>query len=119
MSALKIILASTLILASAGAASAGGDTWRQRAIDDVQAREARQIEDGRYNGNLTRREYRQLQGEQARIADLERQAKSDGYVSKREFRAIRDAQADASDHIKSESTDGQKSFWRRWLYQTR
>jgi hypothetical protein len=114
----KILLTTTLLLASTGVGLADSRD-RQRAIDEVQAREARQIEDGRYKGDLTRREYRQLQMEQARIADLERQAKADGHISRREFREIREAQANAADHIKAESSDGQKSFWRRWLYQTR
>jgi uncharacterized protein HemX len=112
----KIILSSVLLAATAGLAVADGGSWRQKQIDETQAREARQIEDGRYKGDLNRREYRQLLAEQGRIAALERQAQADGHVSRREFREIREAQANASQHIKSESSDGQVSFWRKWLY---
>jgi uncharacterized membrane protein YebE (DUF533 family) len=115
----KIVVTSSLLIGSAGVALAAGDSWRQKQIDETQAREAGQIEAGRYKGDLTRREYRDLLAEQNRIAEMERKAKADGYVSKREFREIREAQVNASQHIKSESTDGQVSFWRKWLYNSR
>lgn len=122
MSARKIISTTTLILAVAAIATpalAEGDSWRRKAIDTEQWKEKSTIEQGRYNGELTRREYRQLLSEQQRIADLEKKAQSDGYVSRREFREIREAQGDASKHINQEAKDGQVSFWRRWLYRSR
>jgi hypothetical protein len=117
-----VILAGTVALAASLAATAAfaeGDNWRRKAIDAEQQKEQAAIEQGRYNGGLTRREYRGLVNEQQRIADLERKAKEDGYVSRREFRDIRQAQAEANQHINQEANDGQVSFWRRWLYRSR
>lgn len=122
MTARKFILTTSLILAAAAVttpALAEGDNWRRKAIDSEQSREKSTIEQGRYSGELTRREYRQLVNEQQRIADIEKKAQADGYVSRREFREIREAQAEASQHIKQETSDGQVSFWRRWLYRSR
>lgn len=117
----KSTLVSTILIASAALATgaAADHPDRQRAIDSEQSRENAAIESGRYSGELTRREYRQLKTEQERIAALERKAQVDGYVSRREFREIREAQADASRQINNETQDGQKSFWRRWLYLNR
>ncbi len=114
----KVALTSVLLIGSVGVAVADEDD-RRRQIGELQAREARQIEEGRYKGDLNRREYRELLAEQNRIAELERNAKADGYVSRREFREIREAQASAAQHIKSESTDRQVSLWRKWLYNHR
>jgi hypothetical protein len=115
------LISSLLVAASvlATPAAAEGDNWRRKAIDTEQWRENAAIEQGRYKGDLTRREYRQLKAEQERIAAMEKKAYEDGYVSRREFREIREAQADASKHIREETSDGQKSFWRRWLYLNR
>ncbi len=100
-----------LIAASSGA-QAYGESW----IDHVQAREAASIERGRYSGELTRREYRDLRAEQDSIRLMESRAKADGHVSRREYRNIAEAQRNAARHIRHETHDGQKSFWRRWLY---
>jgi hypothetical protein len=122
MTARKSILTTTLVLAAAALATpvlAEGDDWRRKAIDTEQWKEKSAIEQGRYSGDLTRREYRQLVNEQQRIADLEKKAQADGYISRREFREIREAQSDAGKHIEHETKDGQVSFWRRWLYRSR
>lgn len=111
MTTLKsIATAAALTLAAAGAALAHDTT----PVDRTQARQAWEIEQSRQTGQLTRREYRALQAEQARIADLERQAKADGNVTGREYRAIREAQRDAAGHIYTESNDRQVNWWRRW-----
>ena len=112
-----ILIAAALSFSAAGIATA--KDWRSDRIDDNQSAQARAIEDGRYSGELTRREYRELQAEQARIRDLENRAKADGHVTRREFRDIREAQAEASRHINAETHDGQSSLWRRWLYRHR
>jgi hypothetical protein len=117
-----IILSGTVAMAAslvATVAFAEGDNWRRKLIDAEQQKEQAAIEQGRYNGGLTRREYRGLLAEQERIADLERKAKEDGYVSKREFRDIRQAQSEANQRIAQEANDGQVSLWRRWLYRSR
>ena len=72
-------------------------------------------DNGRSSGDLTLREYRQLQNEQARIAEMERAAKADGHVSRREYRRIHDAQMEAYRHVDQEAHDGQISYWRRWF----
>jgi uncharacterized protein HemX len=89
---------------------------RQDTIDANQAIERQRIEDARLKGELSRREYKALNAEQARIAEMERQAKADGHISKAEYKKIHDAQIEAYRHIKQESTDKEGSPIRRWLY---
>jgi hypothetical protein len=89
---------------------------RQDTVDANQAIERQRIEDARLKGELSRREYRQLNAEQARIAEMERQAQADGHISKAEYKKIHDAQIEAYRHIKQESTDKDGSPIRRWLY---
>ena len=97
----------------------GALAYGENQIASVQAREAAAIERGRYSGELTRREYRDLKAEQQAIRDMEARAKADGYVSKREYRLIREAQGNAARHIYQEAHDGQTSWYRRWLYNHR
>ncbi len=117
----RVILAASLAaaaLATAGSASAD-EAARRARLNEIDRQQTLETEQGRYKGELTRREYRELNADAARIQDLERRAKSDGYVSRREFKEIREAQGQHERHIQSETHDGQKSWWRRWLYQTR
>jgi hypothetical protein len=109
-----LITAAALGLTASSAFAFGTAT-----IDANENVQASRIEDGRYKGELTRSEYRALKAEQGRIIELERQAKADGRVSKREYNEIHTAQINAYRQIKAESNDGQKSWWRRWLYNTR
>jgi Spy/CpxP family protein refolding chaperone len=88
-------------------------------IDRTQAAQREAIEQGRYSGQLTRREYRGLLNEQQKIEDLERRAKADGHISRREFEEIRKAQAAAGAHIKDDASNGKVSLWRKWLYRSR
>jgi uncharacterized membrane protein YebE (DUF533 family) len=109
-----------LITAAAmGLTASGALAYGTKTIDANEAVQAQRIEQGRYSGELTRREYRALKTEQARIQDLESRAKADGHVSRREYNRIHDAQINAYSNIKSETNDGQISLWRRWLYRTR
>jgi uncharacterized membrane protein YebE (DUF533 family) len=109
-----LITAATLALTTTSAFAYG-----QATIDANEAVQAQRIEQGRYSGELTRKEYRELKVEQARIQAMEARAKADGHISRREYNKIHDAQINAYRHIKSESTDGQVSWYRRWLYRTR
>ncbi len=111
----RILTAIALVtVTTTGAFAYGEDTLE--ANREVQKQ---RIEQGRYSGELTRREYRQLKAEQAKVdADLAR-AQADGRITKREYRALHEEQIEAYRHIKSETNDGQKSLWRRWLYKTR
>jgi hypothetical protein len=110
-----VAAASVALIALTGSAGAH-DTY---TIDKLRAEQLRQIEAGRYSGELTRREYRELLAEQGRIAEMERAALADGYVNGREFRTIREAQREAARRIDEDSRDNQISFWRRWLYRNR
>jgi hypothetical protein len=83
-------------------------------IDRRQAIQEQRIRDGVRSGEINRREYRQLEAEQARIRELERRAKADGHVDRYEAAQIRQAQNVASRHIYQESHDNQRSWWRRW-----
>jgi hypothetical protein len=85
-----------------------------RPIGRAQAEQLSAIEQGHENGQLTRREYRDLVAEQARIADLRRQAERDGRLTGREVRSIRHAQHDAAHRIAAERHDRQVNIWRRW-----
>jgi hypothetical protein len=108
-------LATATLIASVVSAFADSP----RSIDVTRATQERQIQDGRYQGDLTRREYRAMETEQARIADMERRALADGRLSKREAREIKSAQKVAAQHIKDERSDNQVSWYRRWLYLNR
>jgi hypothetical protein len=83
-------------------------------IDRRQAYQEQRIRAGVRSGEITRREYRQLETEQARIRELERRAKADGYVDPWERAQISRAQTAASAHIYQESHDGERRWWRRW-----
>jgi hypothetical protein len=110
-----ITIAATGLLLASGAALAG----REDTIDANDAVLRQRIEQGRYNGQLTRREYRDLNAEQAKIeADIAR-AKADGYISKREYQKIHDEQIAAYRHVKADNTNNQVSWWRRVLYLNR
>lgn len=117
ISNLKTILGAGLVALAVSAT--GALAYGDKQINNLQARENAAIEQGRYSGELTRREYRDLKAEQRAIQDMENRAKADGHISKREYRDIREAQANAARHISQESHDGQKSWYRRWLYNHR
>ena len=99
-----------LALAVTTAASAADP----RPIDRTQAWQQHQIEQNRRSGQLTLREQRALEAEQARIAEMERRALRDGHLTRREAAQIREAQRDAQHHINAESHDGQVNILRRW-----
>ena len=117
--AIKSIVTAAVLGASLGATAGAANAYGKKSIDNTAAAEAAAIEKGRYSGELTRREYRDLKSEQDSIKSMERRALADGHVSKREYNAIHEAQHNAARHIKDESTDGQKSWYRRWLYNHR
>ena len=110
-----MLVAATGLMLASGAAFAGRDDTIEANRDVLRQR----IEQGRYDGQLTRREYRELSAEQAKItADIAR-AKSDGYISRNEYQKIHDEQIAAYRHVKADNTNMQVSFWRRWLFLTR
>jgi uncharacterized membrane protein YebE (DUF533 family) len=110
-----MLVAATGLMLASGVALAG----REDTIDANRDVLKNRIEQGRYNGQLTRREYRELNAEQAKIeADIAR-AKADGHISRREYEKIHDEQIAAYRHVKTDSTDGHVSWWRRWMYLNR
>jgi uncharacterized membrane protein YebE (DUF533 family) len=115
MSTKTVTLTVLALVASTGLASAHST----KGIDRTQDRQFEAITEARLKGELTKREYNQLLDEQNRISAMERAAKADGKVTGREIRAIREAQSEARQHIISEANDGQKSWFRRWLYNHR
>jgi predicted nucleic acid-binding Zn ribbon protein len=108
------VLVTGLMLMS-GAALAGREDTIEANRDILNQR----IEQGRYNGQITRREYRDLKAEEARIdADIKR-ALADGRLSKGEYERLHNEQLAAFKNVKEDSTNHKVSFWRRWLYNHR
>jgi uncharacterized membrane protein YebE (DUF533 family) len=110
----SLIVAAGLMLAT-GAAFAG----REDTLDANREVLHQRIEQGRYTGQLTRREYRELNTEEKRINTEIARAKADGHLSRREYQKIHDEQLGAYAHVKEASTNRQVSWWRRWMYLTR
>jgi uncharacterized membrane protein YebE (DUF533 family) len=111
MTAARALFIALTALTAVGATSASADE-----IDRRQTNQERRIQQGVRSGEITGREYRALEAEQARIRQLEARAKADGRVDAREAAEIRRAQNNASRHIQQESTDGDRrgSWHRRW-----
>ena len=118
----RFALATAIVLASVAGASAGDYRFGSSSTPDIdarQAQEARRIEDGRRSGQLSGREYRALQDQQARIAQHERIAKADGYVSPGERAQLnRELDQASSDirHLKhnNETAGGHRRWYSRW-----
>ncbi len=119
ISLIKATVAVAVIGVSLVATAGGAHAYGKKTLDANAALEEAAIEQGRYNGNLTRREYRDLKAEQDTIKAMEHRALADGHLSKREYNNIREAQANAKHHIIEETHNSQKSWYRRWLYNHR
>jgi uncharacterized protein HemX len=100
------LIATTLLVATAGAASAHG-------VNGTQERQAARIEYGRETGKITWTEGLKLRAEQRRIARTEAEFRSDGYLSKSEYRKLKVMQKNAGHHISKEKSDGWKRAW--WM----
>ncbi|MEZ5815726.1 MAG: hypothetical protein R3D44_01415 [Hyphomicrobiaceae bacterium] len=111
MTLFKSAIVATLIATGFATSALAHDTQR---IERTQAHQRATIEQGRWDGSLTKREQRALIAEQEYIDALRRHAKADGRVTGREVRAIREAQHRARLHIAAERHDSQVNFWRRW-----
>ena len=110
-----VLVAATGLMLVSGAALAG----REDTIDANREILRQRIEQGRYNGQLTRSEYRRLQAEEARIdADFKR-AQADGRISRHEYEKLHDEQIAAYRNVRADSTNSHVSWWRQWLYRTR
>ena len=101
-----ILIATSLLLTSAAAASAA-------SVDSVRDRQADRIEYGRETGKITWTEGLGLRAEQYRIARTEAEFRSDGYLSASERRKLRVMQNEAAEHIGEEKHNGWHRVW--WL----
>ena len=88
---------------------------RQAEIDRREAVQEQRIQAARRSGQLSGREYRSLEVEQARIRQLERNALRDGRIDSREAAQIRQAQNQASNHIYQDAHNAERANrWNRW-----
>ena len=114
MTVSKIALCAALGLVALTTTASAYDS-RQSDIDRREAIQEQRIQAARRSGELTGREYRQLETEQARIRQLERNALRDGHIDRREAAQIREAQNQAGRHITQESTEHRNvNRWNRW-----
>jgi len=89
----------TLAVASIGAFAQGGMVTPR--VDQREAHQQARIDAGVASGQLSRREARRLEREQAQIRVAERQAKSDGVVTPREQRQLERMQELAGANIRA------------------
>lgn len=101
----KIIISALALLTVTFAAApmAQAQSWRSEARE---SRQEYRIHRSARRGDLTPREYRQLQRQQHRIDRAKRHAARDGYVSPRERRQIERMQNRASKNIYRKSNNG-------------
>lgn len=103
MNSLKVCLIAGFALLPMGKALAGTPV-----IDQRQQRQEERIDQGVASGELTRRETRRLEAQQAHIDQMENRAKADGVVTGRERARIHTAQDNASARIARNKHDRQR-----------
>ena len=96
----------TLAVASLGAFAQVSVSSTPR-VDQREASQQARIDAGVASGQLTRREARQLEREQARIRAAERHAKADGVVTRQERRRLELMQKQADANIHAQKHDVQ------------
>ncbi len=102
-------IATAMLLASAGVASAGGSGVERRQDDQYQT-----IEQGRRSGDITWTEGLRLRAEQRRVSALERRfLDDDGRLDRKERRVLRARQNVAEENILDEKYDARRRPW--WL----
>ena len=114
MSLFKAVTLGAIVLAGTVTATLAHDA---RRIEHIQAHQRTAIEEGRWNGSITKREQRALVAEQEYIDSLRRRAKADGRVTRSEAREIYRAQRDARVRIHDRRSNRQVNLWRRWKTQ--
>ncbi len=85
----------------------GNTMLAQSSINDREKRQQRRIGAGVKNGELTKKEVRKLEREQARIHAKEAKAKADGEFTAKERAKIQKQQNKASRHIYRQKHDRQ------------
>jgi hypothetical protein len=98
------LLSAASVFAQADPAAAAPQTPR---VDARQANEAKRIDKGVANGQLTARETRRLDKQQQRIAVTEANAKADGKVTGQERKRLSKMQSNASKDIYKQKHDAQ------------
>jgi hypothetical protein len=97
------------LLLALGVATVTAQTATPRVTKRQLNQQAR-IKEGVKSGDLTRRETRRLEREQAKIAIDKAKAKSDGVVTPREKAKLKREQNRASRHIYKEKHDSQTQY---------
>jgi hypothetical protein len=97
------IAVATLTLLSAGASQAQNTPQ----VDARQEKQEQRIEQGKASGELTKRETRRLERQQAHIANAEARAKADGKVTAAERARLHHKQDKASANIAVQKHDAQ------------
>lgn len=105
VAAAVLALATFAASAQTGAASAPGTNTPR--IDQRQANQEKRIDQGVASGELTRREARKLNRQQAAINAAEDKAKADGSVTAKERHRLHKAQNHASRDIRRQKHDAQ------------
>ena len=98
-------LATGITLAVASIGAFAQVTMPMSRVDQREANQQARIDAGVASGQLSRREARRLEREQAQIRAAEWQAKSDGVVTPRERRQLERMQEQASANIRAARHD--------------
>jgi hypothetical protein len=88
LTAFAILIGATLFSAAVVSQARNMSGQTTPSIDRRERRQSRRIKHGVRSGSLTRREARNVAGQQARIRRHERRAKADGTVTARERASI-------------------------------
>lgn len=100
----RMMVMTGLVVALAAPAFAGPQT---PGVDKRERHQQQRIREGVKSGELTKREARKLEREQAKIRKEERAMKSDGVVTKEERKELHQDLNEASKHIAKEKHDAQ------------
>jgi hypothetical protein len=101
----KSIVAAVLALSAFAATAAGTDTPR---IDKRQANQEQRIDSGLASGELTQREAKRMNHQQAVVNKAEDKAKADGVVTAKERARLTQAQNKTSKRIYRQKHDAQE-----------
>ncbi len=107
----KIVLA---VATAAAVLSGVGTATAADRIDQREYNQERRIQEGRRAGDISGREYRALEAEQAHIRQLEARARADGRIDRNERAQIERAQDAASRHIAEARNNNDRRRWYSW-----
>jgi len=84
----RSVLAAALLVAAQASVIACQPAYQGRTFSERQERQRDRIDDGRADGDLSRREAARLRDRSHDIAEDRRDARADGYVDRRERRQL-------------------------------